>query len=133
VPYASTDSYGTPTTSFFLFMVTEKSAAKEVTDAQLTMLKNKAMSDWLQNQISTTQVTVYLRNGKGTALDTETTAWINYEVQKLIKKRPSTTTTETATTTTEPTTTTPATTEPGTTAPTTESTTEPATSSTTTP
>jgi hypothetical protein len=121
VPYTSTDSYGNPTTSYFLLMVTEKSAAMKVTDNQLTMLKNYAMDDWLTSQESTTQVTIHGLNGSKT-LDNQTLAWINYKVQQLVKKRPSTTSTAATTTTT-----------PSTSAPTTATTTTPTTSTTTTP
>jgi len=121
VPYTSTDSYGNPTTSYFLLMVTEKSAAMKVTDNQLTMLKNYAMDDWLTSQESTTQVTIHGLNGSKT-LDNQTLAWINYKVQQLVKKRPSTTSTAATTTTTA-----------STSAPTTAPTTTPTTSTTTTP
>jgi predicted MarR family transcription regulator len=50
-------------------------------------------------------ISIHDRNGTtanlATAtLDNETTTWLNYEVQKLLKKRPTETTTESLTTTT---------------------------------
>jgi len=117
----SSSSTGT-TTTYVLMMVTEKSAAMQATDDQVTLLKNKAMSDWLNTQAQTTTVTFHGLNGS-TTLDSQTSAWISYQVQKLIKKRPSTpstateTTASSTTTTTEPTTTTPATTTTETTSP----------------
>lgn len=106
-PYvqSSSSSSTATTTTYMLFMVSEKSAAMQVTDDQLTMLKNKAMTDWLNSKRSTTEVTFHGLNGS-TTLDSQTLAWINYQVQKLTKNRTSTATTS-ETTTTSPNTSTP--------------------------
>ena len=84
VEQSSTSSTET-TTTYMLFMVSEKSTAMQVTDDQLTLLKNNAMLNWLDSQISTTEVTFHGLNGS-TTLDSQTLAWINYQVQKLINK-----------------------------------------------
>lgn len=91
-PYVSqSGSSSTETaTSYFLFLVSEKSTAMQVTDEQLTSLKSQAMANWLDSQIATTEVTFHGLNGS-TTLDSATLAWIDYQVQKLIKKRSSTT------------------------------------------
>ena len=112
----SSSSTGT-TTTYVLLMVSEKSAAMQATADQVTMLKNKAMGDWLNARTQTTAVTIHGLNGS-TTLDSQTSAWITYQVQKLIKKRPSTPSTATIPTTSPTTTTTqPATSPPTTTAP----------------
>jgi len=91
-PYVSqSSSSSTETaTSYFLFLVSEKSTAMQVTDEQLISLKSQAMANWLDSQIATTEVTFHGLNGS-TTLDSETLSWIYYQVQKLIKKRSSTT------------------------------------------
>ena len=76
--------------SYMLFMVSEKSSAMQVTDDQLASLKSMAMSDWLESQIATTEVTIHGLHGS-THLDSETLSWIDYQVQKLVKKRTDTT------------------------------------------
>jgi parvulin-like peptidyl-prolyl isomerase len=95
----SSDSSTETTTTYILFMVSEKSAAMQVTDDQLATLKYNAMLDWLDSRIATTEVTFHGLNGS-TSLDSETLAWINYQVQKLTKNRMSTATTSETTNTT---------------------------------
>jgi len=100
LPYVQQDSSSSTgtTITYVLLMVSEKSVAMQATDDQLTVLKNKAMGDWLNARTQTTQVTFHGLNGS-TTLDSQTSKWIDYQVQKLIKKRPSTPTTAEATTT----------------------------------
>jgi hypothetical protein len=89
VQQSSSSSTGTITT-YLLFMVSEKSSAMQVTDDQLSTLKYNAMMDWLDSQKATTKVTFHGLHDS-TTMDSETLNWINYQVQKLIKKRSSTT------------------------------------------
>jgi hypothetical protein len=89
VQQASSSSTETVTT-YILFMVSEKSSAMQVTDDQLSTLKYNAMMEWLDSQKATTEVTFHGLHDS-TSLDSETLNWINYQVQKLIKKRSSTT------------------------------------------
>lgn len=90
-PYIDQSSSSSTTLSmtYLLFMVSEKSTAMEVTDEQLNSLKYYAMLDWLESEKATTQVTFHGLHGS-TYLDNETLNWLNFEVQKLIKKRSST-------------------------------------------
>ncbi len=99
VQSSSTSSSGT-TTSYFLLMISEKSDAMPITADQLTILKNNALTNWLNTQASATKVTFHGLRGS-TTLDTQTSTWLNYHVQKLAKKRPSTEVTTPTTTTSE--------------------------------
>ena len=95
----STSSSST-TTSYILLMISEKSKSMPVTADQLSILKNNALSNWLNSQLQTTKVTLHDRNGvtidgiTGT-LDNSTLTWLNYQAQKLASKRPTETSTET--------------------------------------
>jgi hypothetical protein len=87
------------TTSYILLKVSEKSDAMQMTDDQLNMLKNRALYDWLNKQMSSAKITFHGLNGS-TQLDSQTLTWLNYQAQKLIQKRPSEAATTTATTST---------------------------------
>ena len=76
-------------TNYVLLMVSEKSDAMQVTDAQMNTLKNKALLDWLNTQASTAKITFHGLHGS-TTLDTQTLTWLNNQVQKLVNKRRST-------------------------------------------
>jgi parvulin-like peptidyl-prolyl isomerase len=94
VTLTQTDSTtGATSTNYALLMVTEKSAAMQVTDTQLSQLKYMSFLDWINQQESGTEVVFHGLNGS-TTLDEQTSTWINYQVQKLIKKLSSSTTTE---------------------------------------
>jgi parvulin-like peptidyl-prolyl isomerase len=113
---SSTSSTGT-VTNYVLLFVSEKSDAMEMTTDQLTVLKNKALLNWLNEQSANTTVTYHGLNGS-TTLDAQTTSWLQLQAQKLTSRLSTTEQTVTQPTTTEPTTA-PTTTEPTTTAPTT--------------
>jgi hypothetical protein len=123
--YSDSSSSTGATTRYVLLMVSEKSDAMEMTDNQFATLKNNKLNEWLDTQSSTVTITFHGLDGS-TTLDSVTSTWLNSEVQKLLTKRPSTTTT--------PATTTAATTTAETTAPTTEAaTTTPAPATATAP
>lgn len=89
---------------YVLFLVTEKADAKEATADQVTMMKNRAFTDWVAEQIKTKTV-VYLGKS-GPNYDTESASWLTYQVQKMIDAQSATAlTTESTTATTESTTT----------------------------
>jgi PPIC-type PPIASE domain len=89
-PFVTQSSSTETTTNYLLFMVSEKSSAKEVTDDQLASLKSKTMNDWIEAQKASTEIVFHGLHGS-TTLDSETLSWIDYQVQKIIKKRSSTT------------------------------------------
>jgi len=95
VAFSQQDSTtGATNTSYLLLMVSEKSAAMQATDTQLSQLKYKAFLDWLSAQEASTEIVFHGLNGS-TTLDDQTSTWITYQVQKLIRKLPSSTTTGT--------------------------------------
>jgi hypothetical protein len=95
VQSSSSSSSGT-TTSYILLMISEKSDAMPLTADQLTILKNNGLTNWLNTQASNVKITFHGLHGS-TTLDTQTSTWLDYQVQKLAKKRPSTETTSPAT------------------------------------
>jgi hypothetical protein len=108
---SSTASSGT-ITGYVLLMVHEVKDNVPVTDAQKTILKNNGLSNWLAEQLKTATVTLHELNGVNAdgltqSLDSATLTYLNYQVQKLVSKRPSITSTETTTTPTTTTSTSP--------------------------
>jgi foldase protein PrsA len=94
---ATSSSSSTDAEPYFLFMVTEKAVDREVVDTQyLDTLKARLMQDWINSQLSDPKVTVSL-HGKGSSggYDSETEAWIQYQIAKLEKSRGITETTTT--------------------------------------
>ncbi|MGP8079424.1 MAG: peptidylprolyl isomerase [Dehalococcoidales bacterium] len=120
VTYQSGSSLnGTLTTTYWLLWLSDESDSMAVTPAQVTALQGNSLDNWLNATAQNFTITLYDRNGTavnistGATLDNDTLTWLNYEVQKLLKSRPSETTTTSltsTTTTTTTTTTTPATT-----------------------
>jgi parvulin-like peptidyl-prolyl isomerase len=113
VAYAQQDSTSSTgsTTSYVLLMMSEKSDAMEITSDQLTVLKYKALTEWLNTQASAMKISVHGLNNS-TYIDTQTSSWIDFQVQKLKAKlssklakiTPSSTSTSTSTPTTPTTT-----------------------------
>ena len=113
---------GSLTTTYWLLWLSEESDSMAVTPSQLIQLQNNSLDNWLNSKAQSITISLHDRNGTiinantGT-LDNDTLTWLNYEIQKYLKKIPAqTTTTSVVTTTTTPavttTTTTPATTTP---------------------
>jgi hypothetical protein len=110
---------GSLTTTYWLLWLSDESDSMAVTPGQLTQLQNNSLDNWLNKQAQSITISLHDRNGTiidantGT-LDNDTLSWLNYEIQKYLKRIPSqTTSTSVVTTTTTPaatTTTTPATT-----------------------
>jgi hypothetical protein len=98
------------TTQYVLLWISEKSDSMKVTDDQLKILKNNALSDWLRTQEASEKIAFYGLNGS-TTMDTATTNWISSKVKKLVAKlviptttpTPATSTTTSATVPTTPT------------------------------
>ena len=64
-----------------VFMVSEKESARQVSEETLEALKQKALNDWIQNAYSTFEIGLYGLKGEG--YDSETDAWVNWQVSKL--------------------------------------------------
>jgi parvulin-like peptidyl-prolyl isomerase len=99
---SSTASSGT-VTGYVLLMVHEVKDNVPVTDAQKNILKSNGLSNWLTEQIKTATVVIHDLNGVTLdgltqSMDSATLTYLNYQVQKLVSKRPSVTSTETTTT-----------------------------------
>ena len=76
-----------------------------MTDAQKNILKNNGLGNWLNVQLKTATVTIYELDGTPvdgitSSMDNATLTYLNFQVQKLVSKRPSSTETTTTTTTT---------------------------------
>ena len=67
---------------YYLLMVSEKADAREVDEDSLQILKAKALDDWLLEEIKFHEVEWHgLKNG----FDSETYAWINWQLEKMEK------------------------------------------------
>ncbi|MBN2240354.1 MAG: peptidylprolyl isomerase [Dehalococcoidales bacterium] len=81
--YYQTSTAGTSEQTYvqyFLFMVTEKSASREVDEQYLTDLKTDAFDTWIGLKMAEHDVHYHgIKNG----FDSETYSWINWQLQKL--------------------------------------------------
>jgi hypothetical protein len=82
---------------YVLFMVSEKDVAREVTDDQLQILKGKALQEWLNNEMNTKTIEFHGLHGVG-GYDSETEAWLSYQLQRMTKAIQGSTSTSTDTT-----------------------------------
>ena len=71
---------------YMLLMVAEKDVARQVEEQYLGTLKNRAMNDWINAQMSSQKIQLMGRGASG-GYDSETDAWIQYQVEKLKKSR----------------------------------------------
>jgi hypothetical protein len=99
---------GSLTTTYWLLWLSDESDSMAVTPSQLTQLQNNSLDNWLNQKAQSITISLHDRNGTiinantGT-LDNDTLTWLNYEIQKYLKKIPAqTTTTSVVTTTTTP-------------------------------
>jgi hypothetical protein len=106
VTYQSGSSLdGTLNITYWLLWLDAENDSMPVTSSQLTQLQNNSLDNWLNTQAQNITITLHDRNGTlvnantGT-LDNDTLTWLNYQIQKLLKKLPSETTTSSLTSTT---------------------------------
>lgn len=71
---------------YLLLMVTEKAVAREVDAKYMDALKNRAMQDWINAQMSSQKIALLGRGASG-GYDSETEAWLQYQIEKLKKSR----------------------------------------------
>jgi hypothetical protein len=89
---------GSLTTTYWLLWLSDESDSMAVTPGQLTQLQNNSLDNWLNSQAQSVTITLHDRNGTvinantGT-LDNDTLTWLNYEIQKYLKRIPTQTTT----------------------------------------
>ncbi len=82
VPYtppSDTSGSSQPQTIYYLLMVSEKANARELDDNALLVLKSKVLDNWLSEESQSHKIE--FRGIKG-GFDSETNAWINYQIAK---------------------------------------------------
>ena len=102
---------GSLNTTYWLLWLDEGPVSKPVTPSQLSALQSNSVDNWLNTKAQAVTITLHDKNGTAVdantgTLDNDTLTWLNYEIQKYLKRLPSQTTTTSVSTTT--TTTTPA-------------------------
>ncbi len=81
LPYAS-DPSSTEPEAYALLMVSERSDIRELDDDKLQVVKSQALTSWLGQERRFHEVSFHgLKNG----FDTETNAWINWQLSKMKK------------------------------------------------
>ncbi len=68
--------------TYALLMVSEKADAREVSEDALAILQGKALEDWLFNEVQLHKVEFH---GFNNGYDSETHAWINWQLQKMAR------------------------------------------------
>jgi hypothetical protein len=71
---------------YLLLMVTEKAVAREVDAQYIDSLKSRLIQDWINTQASTQKIALHGRGSSG-GYDSETDAWLQYQIEKLKKSR----------------------------------------------
>ena len=79
---------------YVVFMLSEKDVARELTDDQLQSFKDKALQDWLNMEAGVKSIEFHGLHGTG-GYDSETEAWLTYQVQRMSKAISGTTATST--------------------------------------
>jgi hypothetical protein len=64
---------------YYLLMVSEKSDSREISEDHLGILEGKALEDWL---IAEQKLHKIVWHGIKNSFDSETNAWINYQLNK---------------------------------------------------
>ena len=96
----STDSSGTNDQPYYLLMVTAKADNMEIDPQNIATLQGRLMEDWLDKiEMSPSMKITYHGKGQNGGYDSQTEAWLMYEMQKLKASRGITETTTTPTTT----------------------------------
>ncbi len=68
--------------TFYLIMVSEKAAAREVDEDDLERLKARALDDWLIQESENHKIEFH---GRYNGYDSETDAWIQWQLQRMAK------------------------------------------------
>ena len=96
----STSSSGTNDQPYYLLMVTAKAQSMEIDPQQIATLQQRLMQDWLDKiEMSPSMKIAYHGRGQNGGYDSQTEAWLKYEMQKLKASRGITETTTTPVTT----------------------------------
>jgi hypothetical protein len=96
----STSSSGTNDQPYYLLMVTAKAQSMEIDPQHIATLQQRLMQDWLDKiEMSPSMKIAYHGRGQNGGYDSQTEAWLKYEMQKLKASRGITETTTTPVTT----------------------------------
>lgn len=71
--------------SYVLLYVSEKAADMEYQEDHITVLQSNALNDWMEEQMEEKTIKYYGLDGSG--FDSETSAWIYYQVTRLAQGR----------------------------------------------
>ena len=87
--------------SYYLLMVTAKDESRIIDPQYVTSLQSRLLQDWLETQeMAPSMKITYHGHGKNGGYDSQTEAWLKYEIAKLKASRGITETTTTTATTT---------------------------------
>jgi hypothetical protein len=92
---ASSSSSGSNDSPYYLLMVTEKTTGREIDPQYVSYLQQNLLQDWLTKESSIQKIKL-LGKGASGGYDSETAAFLQYEIQKLAASRGITLTTTTA-------------------------------------
>jgi PPIC-type PPIASE domain len=92
---AASSSDGSNTEPYYLLMVTEKSTGREIDPQYVSYLQTNLLQDWLAKESGIQKIHLYGKGAQG-GYDSETSAFLQYEIQKLAASRGITLTTTTA-------------------------------------
>ena len=67
--------------NYAIFMISEKESAREVTEDYLATLKTRAFADWLNSQWDIREIKYYSIHGGN--YDDVTSAWLNYQLNRM--------------------------------------------------
>jgi hypothetical protein len=94
---AESSSDGSDTEPYYLLMVTGKATGREIDPQYVSYLQQNLLQNWLSTESGIQKVHLYGKGANG-GYDSETSAFLQYEIQKLAASRGITLTTTTTTT-----------------------------------
>ncbi len=93
---AESSSNGSDSEPYYLLMVTAKATAREIDPQYVSYLQQNLLQNWLSKQSGIQKIHLYGKGANG-GYDSETSAFLQYEIQKLAASRGITLTTTTTT------------------------------------
>jgi len=93
---AESSSDGSDTEPYYLLMVTAKAAGREIDAQYVSYLQQNLLQNWISTESGIQKVHLYGKGANG-GYDSETSAFLQYEIQKLAASRGITLTTTTTT------------------------------------
>jgi parvulin-like peptidyl-prolyl isomerase len=93
---AQSSSNGTNDQPYYLLMVTEKASDRQIDPQYLPFLQSRLLQDWVSKQMAIQYIKLYGKGSSG-GYDSQTAAYLQYEIEKLKASRGIATTTTTTT------------------------------------